>query len=358
MESVRAATPGELSSPSSEQGGNRLVPHWRPTGWFQIGWSADFPHEVVRPLHYFGRDLVAYRSGQGTLTVLEAHCRHLGGHLGYGGRVEGDCVVCPFHGWHWGPDGTNRYIAYQPDRPNRSRTLQAWSTYEHAGVAYLWHDSTGGPPQWQVPDIFVDTAPHVAHREFHEPTESARINYGRLTLHPQLVSENAADPIHFRYVHGTRDHPVFLRRWERDALWFSQIGFGRRWIEMDPSSHDGDTLSILVAGVGLNLTALSGSQNTVILLSTTPVDAESSELLQTVWLEKLDGDDVPGVVEARLVAATAQLPNDIEIWQHQIFEDPPALASREGRAFADLRRWARQFYPADPSARPLAGRTE
>ena len=332
------------------------MPHWLPSGWFQIGWSADFPPGEVRPLRYFGRDLVAYRSEQGRLSVLEAHCRHLGGHLGYGGTVEGDCVVCPFHGWHWAPDGSNRYIPYQPDRPNRSRTLQAWSTHEDAGVVYLWHDSTGAAPHWNVPDIFADTAPHVADLEFHEPCESARIRYDRLTLHPQLVSENAADPIHFRYVHGTRDHPVFLQRWERDALWFSQIGFGRRWVEMDPSSHDGDTLSILVGGIGLNFTALSGSQSTVILLATTPVDDQTSDMFHTVWLERLPGDDVPGTIESRLLAATSQLPNDIAVWQHQIFEDPPALASREGRAFADLRRWARQFYPPNTSARPLRGR--
>jgi 3-ketosteroid 9alpha-monooxygenase subunit A len=145
------------------------------------------------------------------------------------------------------------------------------------------------------------------------------------------------DAIHFRYVHGTRDHPVFLRRWQRDALWFSQIGFGRRWVEMDPSSQDGDTLCILLAGIGLNLAALSGRTNTVILLATTPVDDGSSKLFQTVWLERLPGDDAPGTLGARIAAATAELPNDIRIWEHQVFEDPPALATREGRAYTDLR---------------------
>jgi len=38
-------------------------------------------------------------------------------------------------------------------------------------------------------------------------------------------------------------------------------------------------------------------------------------------------------------------PNDISIWVHQRFEDPPALASVEGGAFRDLRSWARRFYP-------------
>lgn len=329
------------------------MPHWRPTGWFQIGWSRGFPRGEVRPLRYFGRDLAAYRTGDGVLHVLDAHCRHLGAHLGYGGRVQGDCIVCPFHGWHWDPDGRNRYIPYQEDRPNRSRRLTSWKTHENAGVVYLWHDLAGSEPTWSVPDVFSDTAAHTSAVTYHEPGPEAEISYGPLSLHPQLVSENAADPIHFRYVHGTRDHPVFIRRWERDGLWFSQIGFGRRWVEMQPESHDGDTLSILLAGVGMSFTALSGSDNTLILLSTTPIDDTTSELFQTVWLEELPGDDAPNAIELRLHRATAQLPNDIAIWQHQRFENPPALATREGRAYNDLRSWARQFYPTGYGAAVL-----
>lgn len=326
-----------------------LTPHWLPTGWFQVGWSTDFPAEGVRPLHYFGGEQVAYRDSGGTLHILDAHCRHLGGHLGYGGHVEGDCVVCPFHGWHWNGEGRNTHIPYQPDRPNKARRLRVWPVYEEFGVVYLWHDVEGGPPTWQPPNIFTDTASHTAALEYHPAAPHGQIKFDALSLHPQLVLENAADPIHFRYVHGTKHHPVFLRRWQDDARWFSQIGFGSRWREMEPNSHNGATLSILNAGVGLSYTALSGTANTLILLSTTPIDAETSDMFQTVWLEKLAGD-TPDVLRLRLNEAIAQLPNDIEIWSHQRFEDPPALASVEGLAFRDLRRWARRFYPDLPNA--------
>lgn len=337
---------------------SRLVPHWQPTGWFQIGWSRGFPAGEVRPLRYFGHDLVAYRTGAGVLNVLDGHCKHLGAHLGYGGTVQGDCIVCPFHGWHWDSDGRNRHIPYQEDRPNKARRLTSWPIHEHAGVVYMWHDLAGGPPTWDVPDIFTETNDHTASLSYHEPGSAAQISYGQLTLHPQLVSENAADPIHFRYVHGAKDHPVFLRRWEREEFWYSQIGFGRRWVEMEPNSHDGDTLSILLAGVGMSYTSLSGSSNTLVVLSTTPIDDTTSELFQTVWLEELPGDDAPGVIDKRLHAATAQLPNDILIWQHQRFEDPPALATREGRAYTDLRLWARQFYPSGHDVPLLRGTEE
>ena len=59
-----------------------LTPHWSPTGWFQGGWSDDISVGAVRPLSYFGRELVAFRGEDATLHILDAHCRHLGGLLG------------------------------------------------------------------------------------------------------------------------------------------------------------------------------------------------------------------------------------------------------------------------------------
>ena len=99
---------------------------WQVTGWFMIGWSAEFSASEVRPLRYFGEDLVAYRDESGELHVLSGHCKHLGAHIGHGGKVVGDCVECPFHGWRWGPDGTNRYLPYHPDRPNRALRLRVY----------------------------------------------------------------------------------------------------------------------------------------------------------------------------------------------------------------------------------------
>src|SRR5690606_40999396 len=91
-----------------------------------IGWAPEFPVGEVRPLRYFGEDLVAYRDESGALHVMEAHCKHLGAHIGHGGTVIGDCVECPFHGWRWGPDGRNTHIPYQPDRPNKALTLRVY----------------------------------------------------------------------------------------------------------------------------------------------------------------------------------------------------------------------------------------
>src|SRR5215212_3252232 len=89
----------------------------KPTGWFQIGWSIDFPLGPIAAKHHFGEEVVVFRTDDGRLRALDAYCGHMGAHLGHGGELCGDRVVCPFHGWEWNGDGRNVSIPYQ-DRPN------------------------------------------------------------------------------------------------------------------------------------------------------------------------------------------------------------------------------------------------
>ena len=99
---------------------------WKVTGWFMVGWSPEFPVGGVQPLHYFGELLVAYRDEQGELHILQAHCKHIGAHMGHGGTVVGDSVECPFHGWRWGPDGTLRDVIEKQFLSTVFDDLQIW----------------------------------------------------------------------------------------------------------------------------------------------------------------------------------------------------------------------------------------
>jgi hypothetical protein len=72
-----------------------------------VGWSPEFPVGEVRPLQYFGEHLVAYRDEHGELHVLEAHCKHLGAHIGHAGKVVDDCedLALRFHSHLFGLGG-------------------------------------------------------------------------------------------------------------------------------------------------------------------------------------------------------------------------------------------------------------
>ena len=113
-----------------------------PDGWFAVAWSADLPEGGVEPLRVLGRELVLYRGDDGVARILDAHCRHLGAHLGYGGRVEGEGLRCPFHGWRWEPDGRCGDVPYSKRIPVGAK-IAAWGACERNATVYVWHGLDG-----------------------------------------------------------------------------------------------------------------------------------------------------------------------------------------------------------------------
>jgi phenylpropionate dioxygenase-like ring-hydroxylating dioxygenase large terminal subunit len=51
-----------------------------------------------------GQDFVLFRDTKGVAHCLSNTCTHRGGSLG-DGKVKGDCVQCPYHGWQFDGDG-------------------------------------------------------------------------------------------------------------------------------------------------------------------------------------------------------------------------------------------------------------
>ena len=72
-----------------------------------------------------GLNLAVFRDENGEAHVLDAYCPHLGANIGIGGRVIGDCLQCPFHGWRFrGPDGRVTKIPYADKSKFRPRLIK------------------------------------------------------------------------------------------------------------------------------------------------------------------------------------------------------------------------------------------
>ena len=65
-------------------------------------------------------ELVAKTNACGELRVFDAFCPHQGAHLGHGGSLDDDCLRCPFHGFHFDPEG--RCIG--PNVRNRNKFIK------------------------------------------------------------------------------------------------------------------------------------------------------------------------------------------------------------------------------------------
>src|SRR5579872_7396067 len=76
-----------------------------PHGWFVVGYSNDVKPGQLLKRRLFGRELVLFRTLAGKAVLCDAHCPHLGAHLAYGGKIEGECIRCPFHGLCFDTEG-------------------------------------------------------------------------------------------------------------------------------------------------------------------------------------------------------------------------------------------------------------
>ena len=121
-----------------------------PTGWYNIGASAQVRPGGVVALDLLGRELVCYRGASGRVAVIDAFCPHLGAHIGVGGHVEEDDIVCPFHGWRFDTSGRNVDIPYR-DQANKRAALFVYPVRELAGMIFIWFILAGHPPRWDLP---------------------------------------------------------------------------------------------------------------------------------------------------------------------------------------------------------------
>ena len=123
-----------------------------PRGWFVIGFSEELAPGQVKPIRYFGQDLVLFRGETGGVKVLDAYCPHMGAHLGHPGKVVGDAIVCPFHAWKFDGAGRCIEVPYATRIPPMAR-VPCWSVREKNGMIYLWNDRDRRGPDWEIPDL-------------------------------------------------------------------------------------------------------------------------------------------------------------------------------------------------------------
>ncbi|MVU80337.1 Rieske 2Fe-2S domain-containing protein [Nocardia sp. ET3-3] len=317
----------------------------QPTGWFQVAWCTEVVAGAVHTMKYFGREMVAWRTASGQVAVFDAYCEHLGAHLGYGGHVEGENLVCPFHGWEWNPQGRNVCIPYE-SHPNKGRRIRSYPVAERNEAIWIWFDIDGRPPYFDVPDLFTAFGDDKTAADYYPPVPAATLHRRGLELHPQYVLENGVDFAHFKFVHKTPFVPEFTRHDFSGPV--SYVDFT---IAFDPGVTRDDIHSgveSINAGLGCSITKSWGMVDNRTMPTVTPVDDSTCDIRFTVWIGRRPGDDGPEIGpygKAMAEYVIQQFEADIEIWSHQRYSDPPALSRKEFDGFTALRAWARQFYP-------------
>ena len=261
----------------------------QPTGWFQIAWSLDLKAGEIKPLNYFGSELVLFRGLDEAVYALDANCQHLGANLAYGGCVVDDGIQCPFHGWVWSGAGRNVRIPYEA-RPNRGRRIRSWPVTEINECIFVWHDVAGRAPLWDLPDWRSVLSDNVVSQRYRTLGAEERELFACIKVHPQIVAENAVDPHHFQFVHRTPISPVVLAETTDDTTWHAKVGFGNCW--RDGADRPGDTrnaIEIYWSGIGFSHNGECTADGVgVIAINATPVDESRSDIFASYWVSESD----------------------------------------------------------------------
>ena len=71
--------------------------------WYAVEFASTVATAPVQ-VRIFDQDLVLYRDAAGMVHCHSDICIHRGGSLA-GGKVRGDCIECPYHGWRFDTEG-------------------------------------------------------------------------------------------------------------------------------------------------------------------------------------------------------------------------------------------------------------
>ncbi len=111
--------------------GEVLRRYWHPVGVSE--------HVTTKPrrVKVMGEELVLYRGASGAPALMQLRCAHRSLALDYG-RVEGDCIRCPYHGWLY--DQTGQCLE-QPAEPEGSGfkdkiKLKSYRVQEFSGLVF------------------------------------------------------------------------------------------------------------------------------------------------------------------------------------------------------------------------------
>jgi 3-ketosteroid 9alpha-monooxygenase subunit A len=300
-----------------------------PRGWFVVGFGADLPAAGVKPLKYFGQDLVVYRGADGVARTTDAFCPHLGAHLGYGGTVVGNAIQCPFHAWRFGESGACVEIPYAKKIPPGAR-LRVWPTVERNGTILVWHDPAGGAPDFEIPaieehgsDAWLPWATDIYH----------------VATHPREVVDNLADKAHFPHVHQTKIEDF---RFETEGHTATQFTRGISY--QGEKVIDRFTSTTTYHGPGLLIMHMVGVLENFMILAHTPVDEGHLDLRIAIMLRIVkDRATTQGFMKMYLDNVKAGFEDDLKIWEHKVYRDQPLLCEGDG-PIGKMRRWYRQFY--------------
>ncbi|MCC7258763.1 MAG: aromatic ring-hydroxylating dioxygenase subunit alpha [Gammaproteobacteria bacterium] len=164
--------------------------------WYVAAKSGEVIFGADRPLkvQMLGHHFALWRNRKGVVQCISDTCSHRGGALA-DGRIRGDCVECPYHGWTF--DGAGNCVRLPSLGPNASipgRTrVDSYPVQEKYGFVHVF---LGDLPEAERPPIIDIPEYDDPAWRFIQLSLEWKIDYKR-------AIENTMDPGHNEFTHPT-----------------------------------------------------------------------------------------------------------------------------------------------------------
>ena len=119
--------------------------------WYAACWAAELdPGPLARRV--LGEDLALFRTESGVPNAFEDCCPHRLAPLSLG-SIEGETIVCGYHGMQFGTDGVCRRIPNQGNVPSRAR-VRVYPAIERYRLVWVWMGEAEAADMSLIPDVY------------------------------------------------------------------------------------------------------------------------------------------------------------------------------------------------------------
>jgi phenylpropionate dioxygenase-like ring-hydroxylating dioxygenase large terminal subunit len=178
--------------------------------WYPVAQCHELTNEAPLRVRILSLDFVAFRDSEGNAHVLSDTCIHRGGALG-AGKIVGDCVQCPYHGWQYDADGKCTVIPSlgDGDKPPARAKVDSYPVQEKYGIVFAFLGDlpeAERPPIWDIPEYEADDWRANEYSVFD-------VDY-----YYERSMENALDPGHNAFVHPKQGAPGMRQDFKQDPI--------------------------------------------------------------------------------------------------------------------------------------------
>jgi phenylpropionate dioxygenase-like ring-hydroxylating dioxygenase large terminal subunit len=248
--------------------------------WYPVCTTDELSTDAPLPVRLLGQRLAVFRDSEGKPHVLSDTCIHRGGSLGHG-KVNGDCIECPYHGWLYDADGKCQLMPSEDGmKPPARAKVDSYPTEERYGVVFAF---LGDLPENERPPLY-----EIEEFDSDEWRPSAPIVLNANCYYERSV-ENGIDPVHNQFVHPAQGYPPMhketFRTWDNEWGTGFDAYFGDPVLENTVLAKDRNVTGELKAGSwfhGPNVLVTSifvnAASNLVQYLFEAPIDRDHTKI--------------------------------------------------------------------------------